>query len=959
ITTLLWPTEYFLPEKGKMYTWSVQALDPSGSPFVLENNGWATPFTFSVGSDCDVNGTSGLLVTPQVLDFGSQRVSSGPLTRRVTLQNIGSEPIALHLPTLTSGAQDGFSLSSPPTTPILSPATMATFDVTFEPKKIGAADGSVRIVTDAGTFDVALKGEGVSTSAPTLHVISPAGGENVPPGSPYKISFSGTDNDQLSDYSMQLSTDGGQSFGNLLYTDGSFAINPMSGMWNVAGDLHSSKAIIRILGKDKGGNSTSAVSGVFSIGGDGANLGDGANNDPNQDNLTSGNSLYDPRTSYRFIPLGAEFVPNSPMPDLGSMMPQFSVHVPPGHKWIFQDEKGNSYPFAIQIPEQMNFHTIPPPQDDAAADFTGGSSDQINFSPGGGPNVNIQPISQGNGANLPAIQAYFNPKEIGVDKSVPWQRHKNTKGDEPTLEFTSSDPKNFSVELMFDMFEEKKSVSKQVEGLLDLGKSHSSALITIGKMPPTLVRIDSVHSRYTIFLPDATPVRAKVDLYLHPLDSPSGGKRTVSDNKVHHNEMRSYVAGSGGAAPGTLPPNAEALMSDPSSKGAEGILIGLLKGLKKSGMSDLHSNPMYESRMLASQGYRYRVDIEGGGTAFFKSVDGLKTETELSAYQEGGSTDSQSKLIGATKWKNIVLKRGIAASPDDGSRKFFAAAAVKSTTNKKGISITVYDKDGAPRKKYNFFDCFPVKWEGPDLDASNNEVAIESVEIAHEGVEVVGEDEIPGGKFEGIFTNGRGAFSPQLGRMTFTVPTQIDGTPANILVTGLLELPSDQSAAAGDTKKLSGHSPAELSADLPGGNWISGIVGPADDGTGDESGNGSGEERSYAAGHFLLELDGKQAAYVKSIEGGGIKAELATEPGQPITLEVIPTSMEIYDWIKSSFNGNFLRKSGELQAADFKRDVRQVREFRDALLTEIGFPACDGSAKDPAYMTLKISPETT
>jgi hypothetical protein len=52
-----------------------------------------------------------------------------------------------------------------------------------------------------------------------------------------------------------------------------------------------------------------------------------------------------------------------------------------------------------------------------------------------------------------------------------------------------------------------------------------------------------------------------------------------------------------------------------------------------------------------------------------------------------------------------------------------------------------------------------------------------------------------------------------------------------------------------------------------------------------------------------------------------------------------------------------MRKSGAINEADFKRDIRNVREFKDALITEVSFPACDGASKDPAYMTIKFEPE--
>jgi len=64
----------------------------------------------------------------------------------------------------------------------------------------------------------------------------------------------------------------------------------------------------------------------------------------------------------------------------------------------------------------------------------------------------------------------------------------------------------------------------------------------------------------------------------------------------------------------------------------------------------------------------------------------------------------------------------------------------------------------------------------------------------------------------------------------------------------------------------------------------------------------------------------------------------------------------VIDWIEQTLATNYMRKSGEIKAADFKRDTRSIREFSDALITEIGFPACDASAKDAAFLSLKFSP---
>lgn len=133
--------------------------------------------------------------------------------------------------------------------------------------------------------------------------------------------------------------------------------------------------------------------------------------------------------------------------------------------------------------------------------------------------------------------------------------------------------------------------------------------------------------------------------------------------------------------------------------------------------------------------------------------------------------------------------------------------------------------------------------------------------------------------------------------------------------------------------------------------------------------------RSYVSGYFALKLDDINCGLIQKFEGGDIEAAVVTLPMahdyytkkhlggvkyNEFSVQMgLSMGEPVRKWIESSLQMNFLRKSGELQAADFKRDIRQVREFRDALLTEIGFPACDGAAKDPAYMSLKFAPELT
>ena len=128
------------------------------------------------------------------------------------------------------------------------------------------------------------------------------------------------------------------------------------------------------------------------------------------------------------------------------------------------------------------------------------------------------------------------------------------------------------------------------------------------------------------------------------------------------------------------------------------------------------------------------------------------------------------------------------------------------------------------------------------------------------------------------------------------------------------------------------------------------------------------DARSYAAGKFAIELDGKNAGWARSVEGGGGSAVIGNVNGSPdkfitlpqyddFTVEVpLGPSGSLRDWIKSSWNGDAPAKNGAIIVADYQGRARQRAEFHEALISEIAFPACDGGSKDPAYLTVKFTP---
>ena len=141
-------------------------------------------------------------------------------------------------------------------------------------------------------------------------------------------------------------------------------------------------------------------------------------------------------------------------------------------------------------------------------------------------------------------------------------------------------------------------------------------------------------------------------------------------------------------------------------------------------------NAQQDQRKDPLPGYYFEVEIGGQQTASFRSVSGLKIETEVIEYQEGGNNGVIRKLPGKTRYANIRLSR--AFTGDRFLYNWFAAQ--KANPTKVDGRIILFVRDGTQIAAWKFSNGFPVKWEGPDLDASKNEVAIETIEIAHEGL---------------------------------------------------------------------------------------------------------------------------------------------------------------------------------------------------------------------------------
>jgi len=130
--------------------------------------------------------------------------------------------------------------------------------------------------------------------------------------------------------------------------------------------------------------------------------------------------------------------------------------------------------------------------------------------------------------------------------------------------------------------------------------------------------------------------------------------------------------------------------------------------------------------------FGFLVEIHGLIVGGFSEVSGLQAETETEEIREGGVNDHVHKLPKISKYPNITLKRGIT---DSDTLWKWHHDVVNGTIERRSGFIILIDREGDERGWWHFIDAYPVKWTGPELRADSNTVAVETLELAHNGLE--------------------------------------------------------------------------------------------------------------------------------------------------------------------------------------------------------------------------------
>lgn len=132
--------------------------------------------------------------------------------------------------------------------------------------------------------------------------------------------------------------------------------------------------------------------------------------------------------------------------------------------------------------------------------------------------------------------------------------------------------------------------------------------------------------------------------------------------------------------------------------------------------------------------FNFIIELDGVISGGFSECSGLVSDSNIIEYREGNEQQGTTrKLPGLMKYNNIVLKRGYIK--DDRLWKW-RKKVIDGKTERTSGTITLLDEARQPALRWNFREGWPSKLEGPSLNGKTSEVAVETLEIAHEGLEL-------------------------------------------------------------------------------------------------------------------------------------------------------------------------------------------------------------------------------
>jgi phage tail-like protein len=136
--------------------------------------------------------------------------------------------------------------------------------------------------------------------------------------------------------------------------------------------------------------------------------------------------------------------------------------------------------------------------------------------------------------------------------------------------------------------------------------------------------------------------------------------------------------------------------------------------------------------------FRFKVEIDGVGVSGFSEASGLVMETDVETFREGGVNTHEMQIAGPTKFPSkLILKHGLS----DAELWDWYQNVMNGKIERKTVKIILLDPDPGNDEldkfswNWVFREACPVKWSGPEFRAGTAEVAFESIELVHRGLD--------------------------------------------------------------------------------------------------------------------------------------------------------------------------------------------------------------------------------
>lgn len=129
--------------------------------------------------------------------------------------------------------------------------------------------------------------------------------------------------------------------------------------------------------------------------------------------------------------------------------------------------------------------------------------------------------------------------------------------------------------------------------------------------------------------------------------------------------------------------------------------------------------------------FNFQVEVDGLIVGSFSEVSGIGAEIDIEEYREGGVNEFVHKLLKNTKYGNLICRKGVTKST---VLYDWYKQVVIGNIERKMVTIILLDYQKTPIKNWSYKNCIPISWKGPELKSDNNTIAMESVELVHQGL---------------------------------------------------------------------------------------------------------------------------------------------------------------------------------------------------------------------------------